>query len=109
MQFVVVGLDGTDEEAKNRRDGVRQDHIKTGEELLKSGNLLYGAVLLNDDGSMKGSLYVMNFPSSLELDAYLKTEPYVVGEVWQDLTVHESNTRDPWQFSHDKTWFDKYL
>mgnify|MGYP000957642031 FL=1 len=107
MQFVIIGLDGTDAEAPARRQAVRQDHIKKGDELLESGNLLYAAALLNDDGSMKGSMYLMNFAKEDELNAYLKTEPYVVGNVWQDITVHKSNTREPWQFNRSQDWFEK--
>lgn len=105
MQFVIIGLDGIDEDAPTRRQAVRQDHIKKGDELLTSGNLWYGAALLHDDGSMKGSMYVMDFPSEEALQEYLKTEPYVVGDVWRDITVHKSNTRDPWQFNRPEEWF----
>lgn len=106
MQFVIIGLDGTDDEASARRQAVRQEHIKRGDELLASGNLWYGAALLHDDGNMKGSMYVMSFPSEEELNKYLETEPYVTGEVWKDITVYMSNTREPWQFSHSKEWFE---
>ncbi|MDZ7786458.1 MAG: YciI family protein [Candidatus Saccharibacteria bacterium] len=105
MQFVIIGLDGTDNEAPARRQKVRQDHIKKGDELLASGNLWYGAALLHDDGSMKGSMYVMYFDNQEDFDDYLKTEPYVVGDVWKDITVHKSNTRDPWQFNRSEEWF----
>lgn len=105
MQFVIIGLDGTDNEAPVRRQAVREDHIKIGDELLASGNLWYGAALLHDDGSMKGSMYVMSFGSEEELNEYFKHEPYIVGDVWRDITVHKSNTRDPWQFSRPKEWF----
>lgn len=107
MQFVTIGLDGTDEEASARRQAVRQEHIKHGDELLASGNLRYGAALPHDDGTMKGSMYVMDFPSEKELHAYLKNEPYVVAKVWKDISIHRSNTRDPWQFNHPKEWFEK--
>lgn len=107
MQFVIIGLDGTDEGAVARRQAVRQDHIKMGDELLASGNLWYGAALLHDDGSMKGSLYVMSFDSEEVFDEYLKKEPYVVGDVWRDIQVHKSNTRDPWQFSRPQEWFEQ--
>jgi uncharacterized protein len=106
MQFVIIGLDGTDKDAPARRQAARADHIAMGEKLLSSRNLWYGAALLNDDGSMKGSLYVVSFPSEKELHAYLKKEPYVVGKVWQDITIHKSNTRDPWQYSHTQEWFE---
>lgn len=105
MQFVIIGLDGTDEEASARRQAVRQDHIAMGDKLLESGNLWYGAALLNDDGTMKGSMYVMSFPAEKELQEYLKKEPYVIGEVWKDITIHKSNTRDPWQFNRPEDWF----
>jgi uncharacterized protein YciI len=108
MQFVVIGLDGTDKDAPARRQAVRQGHIKMGDKLLAAGNLWYGAALLHDDGTMKGTLYVVSFPSEKELQAWLDKEPYVVGKVWQDLTIHKSNTRDPWQFSRPKEWFEKH-
>ena len=106
MQFVIIGLDGTDDEAPARRQAVRQDHIQKGDELLASGDLWYGAALLNDDGTMKGSMYVVDFPSEEALQEYLKTEPYVMGNVWQNITTHKSNTRDPWQFNRSQTWFE---
>ena len=105
MQFVVIGLDGTDKEAPTRRQVARRDHIAMGDKLLESGNLWYGAALLNDDGSMKGSMYVMSFPSEKELQDYLDKEPYVIGKVWQEVTIHRSNTRDPWQFNRPEEWF----
>lgn len=106
MQFVLIGLDGTDEDAPARRQAVRADHIAMGDKLLASGNLWYGAALLHDNGSMKGSMYVMNFPSEEALQEYLKTEPYVVGNVWRELTIHKSNTREPWQFNRSQEWFE---
>jgi uncharacterized protein YciI len=105
MQFVVIGMDGMDDKAPDRRQTVRADHIAMGDELLKSGNLLYGAALLHDDGSMKGSIYIMNFENEAQFEDYKNKEPYIAGDVWRDVTVHKSNTRDPWQFNRDKAWF----
>lgn len=105
MQYTIIGLDGTDDEALTRRMNVREAHLALGDELVKNGNLWYGAALLNDDGSMKGSIYILNFANEAEFDAYMKKEPYITGDVWRDLTVHRSNTRNPWQFNHDKEWF----
>jgi uncharacterized protein YciI len=107
VQFTIIGLDGTDKDAPARRQAVRQVHIAMGEKLLASKCLWYGAALLNDDGSMKGTLYVVSFPSEKELHEWLDKEPYVVGGVWRNLTVHKSNTRDPWQYSHIKDWFEE--
>lgn len=105
MQFVIIGLDGTDKDAPARRAKVRQEHIAMGDKLLTSGNLWYGAALLNDDGTMKGSMYVVNFPSEEKLQEWLDTEPYVVGKVWKDISIHKSNTRDPWQFNRPPEFF----
>lgn len=77
MQFVVIGLDGTDEKASERRVAAREDHIAMGDKLLATGNLWYGAGLFNDDGTMKGSMYVVDFPSEKELQEWLNQEPYV--------------------------------
>lgn len=107
MQFVITALDGIDEQASERPQAARSDHIVMGDKLLESGNLWYGATLLNDDGSMKGSMYVMNFPSEDALREYLKQEPYVINDVWKDITIHKSNTRDPWQFNKSEEWFEK--
>jgi uncharacterized protein YciI len=107
MQFVIIGLDGTDIEAPARRQAVRQDHLNMGDKLVESGNLWYGAALLNDDGTMKGSLYVVSFPSENELQKWLDVEPYMAGGVWKNLTIHKSNTRNPWQFNRTEEWFKK--
>lgn len=105
MQFVVIGIDGTDTDAPARRQKVREQHIELGDKLLKNGNLLYGAALLHDDSSMKGSMYVLNFESEEKLQEYLKGEPYVSGNVWEEVIVHKSNTREPWQFNRPEEWY----
>lgn len=106
MQFLVIGLDGTDKNAQARRLAVRNRHIALGTELVASGNMWYGAVLLNEDGSMKGSMLMMDFDSEEALQEWLDIEPYVVGDVWRDITIHKCNTRDPWQFNRAKEWFE---
>lgn len=106
MQFVIIGLDGTDEGAMDRRLASRQAHIEMGNELTASGNMWYGAALLDDAGKMKGSMLLMDFPSEEELQNWLKQEPYVLGEVWKSVEVHKANVRDPWQFNRPKEFFE---
>ena len=107
MQFLVIGKDGTDEKAQERRQAVRPAHIALGEKLLVSGNLWYGAALLDDAGQMIGSMFVMNFPSKKELQEWLDQEPYVTGEVWKSVEIQKCNVRDPWQFSKPKEYYEK--
>ena len=107
MQFLIIGLDGTDDSAINRRIAVREEHIKLGDELVRLGNVWYGAVLLDDEGKMKGSVFIVDFPSEKELNEWLEKEPYVTGDVWRDITIHKCSTRDPWQFNRPKEFFKK--
>ncbi|MDD3183339.1 MAG: YciI family protein [Alphaproteobacteria bacterium] len=106
MQFLIIGLDGTDEKAMERRLQNRQAHISLGDDLLASGNMWYGAALLDDNGNMKGSMLMMSFPSEKELEEWLEREPYVTGMVWQSVEIHKCNTRDPWQFNRPKEFFE---
>lgn len=106
MQFLVIGYDGTDAEAPARRQIVRVDHIALGDKLLASGNMWYGAVLLNEEGGMKGSMLMMDFPSMKELQDWLDVEPYVTGRVWEKLEIHKCSTRDPWQFNRPREFFE---
>ncbi len=87
MQFIVIGHDGTDSSALQRRLFARPAHIQLGDKLRDSGNMLYGVAMLNDSGNMCGSVLVCEFPSRMELDAWLKTEPYVTGNVWEKIEV----------------------
>ena len=67
MQFLVIGKDGTDEKAEERRLAVRDAHLKLGDEMEASGERWYGCVMLDDNGKMIGSMAVMDFPSEKEL------------------------------------------
>ncbi len=87
MQFLVIGYDGTDEKALERRLAVRAAHIALGDKLRDAGKMLYGAAILDDSEKMIGSILVCQFESRQELDQWLKEEPYVTGQVWQEIEV----------------------
>src|SRR5215472_2341548 len=99
MQFLVIGLDGKDEGAVNRRLGARPDHIQLGNDLLKTGNFWYGAALTDENGTMIGSMLLMDFESREALDQWLADEPYVTKGVWKEIQVHSCSVRDPWMFN----------
>lgn len=67
MQFLIIGKDGTDEKALERRMTAREAHLKLGDEMEASGNRWYGCVMVDDNGKMIGSMAVMDFPSKKEL------------------------------------------
>lgn len=87
MQYLILGYDGEDEKALERRLKVREKHIELGDKMRDAGKMLYGAAILNDDGKMAGSALICDFESREELDEWLKVEPYVTGEVWKKIEV----------------------
>ncbi len=89
-----------------RRTAVRQAHLALGDKMEADGSRWYGAVLLDNDGQMIGSMAVMDFPSEKELRAWLDIEPYVTGKVWQELEVHKCNVKKPWKFNRSQEWFE---
>lgn len=106
MQFLVLGYDGTDEDAPARRQAARPHHLALGDELVADGSLWYGTALLDEDGNMVGSMYCVDFPDRAALDEWLEREPYMTGGVWQRVEVHRSATRNPWQFNRPKEFFE---
>ena len=87
MQFIVIGKDGTDEGALDRRMAARDAHLKLGADSLANGNQIIGAAMIGDDGKMNGSCMIMDFPDRAALDDWLKREPYVSGKVWDTVEV----------------------
>ena len=87
MQFVIIARDGKDAQALERRVEARQSHLNFSMEAIKRGEQIIGGALLTEDGKMCGSIMLVDFPSRKELDDWLKVEPYVTGDVWQDIEV----------------------
>jgi uncharacterized protein YciI len=87
MQFLVIGHDGSDAEAMNRRLAVREAHLALGDKMRDAGKMLYGAAILDDHERMVGSALICDFASREELEQWLKDEPYVTGNVWQKIEV----------------------
>lgn len=87
MHFLVIAYDGTDEQAPSRRMAVRERHLAVIEQLKASGRALYGAALLDENDAMIGSMVIYDFTSREEFDTYLRTEPYVTGNVWQKIEI----------------------
>jgi len=88
MQFILIGYDGTDEGALDRRMAVRSEHLEKIEILKKSGEFLLGGAILDDSGKMIGSTIVYEFPDRAALDEKLKDEPYFTKGVWKKIEIH---------------------
>jgi uncharacterized protein len=87
MQFLVIGYDGTDDKALDRRMAAREAHLAGVLKMKKEGKAIFGTAILDAGEKMIGSAMVMDFPSRTELDAWLKIEPYVRENVWQKIDV----------------------
>jgi len=90
MQFVVIGHDGKDDKALDRRLAAREAHLATFRENHAKGVLLYAVALLDDQGKMNGSVIVCDFASEEALKTeWLDTEPYVLGKVWESVEIRK--------------------
>jgi uncharacterized protein YciI len=93
MQFILIGYDGTDDEALDRRLAARDAHLELAQKLYQDGKWLYAAAILSDDGKMMGSMIVCDFPSREALEEeWLKNEPYVTGNVWKKIDIRRAQT-----------------
>ncbi len=87
MQFLIRAYDGAGKLEK--RMEVRPLHLEGMARL--SDHIVCAGGLLDEEGKMKGSALVMDFPGREELDAYLAQEPYVVADVWERIEVEPIN------------------
>lgn len=87
MQFIVIGHDGTDDGALERRMAARDAHLQCCADSVSSGNQLIGAAMMDENGKMNGSCMIMDFESREALDEWLQREPYIAGKVWERVEV----------------------
>jgi len=95
MQFLVTAFDGKDSEALERRMAARPAHIDYIKEGVKQGKFIIGGAILDDDGKMIGSMLVVDFPSKEAIESeWLAHEPYVLGNVWQEIDIKPYRVAD---------------
>ncbi len=87
MQFLVVARDGTDDGAAARRLAVREAHIEGAKAMAASGAMICGGALLDDNGAMIGSACMVEFEDRAALNAWIKGDPYMTGDVWRTIEV----------------------
>lgn len=87
MQFLLVGYDGTDPDALDRRMAVREEHFVNVKRLKESSNFIWGGAILDDNKQMIGSVVVYEYPTREDLDKMLEKEPYILGKVWKKIDI----------------------
>ncbi len=88
MRYFVVAFDFRDPECLERRMTHRPAHLEMVEQLHTRGQLLFGGAILDDKGNMIGSGQIVDFPDVEALNNWLAIEPYVLGKVWENISVH---------------------
>ncbi len=88
MHFIVIGWDGKEENALEKRMAVRPRHLELAEEFHGNGKWLYACGIQNDAGALIGSMIVCRFDSEDQLRReWLDREPYILAGVWQEVVV----------------------
>ena len=87
MQFLIRAYDG--EGKLDKRMEVRPHHLEGMKKLGK--HIVCAGGLLDDDGRMKGSVLIVDFPNRAALEEYLSSEPYVKEHVWKKVEIETMN------------------
>ena len=99
MQFIVLGYDGTDEAASERRMTNRPLHLERIRKQRTEGKVMYAAAFLDDQNRMIGSMIVYEYESKEALEAALEEEPYVTGSVWETIEIKTAQIPPLFEFS----------
>ncbi len=87
MQFQLLGYDGKDDGAQERRLAAREAHLEGARKMQATGTLISGGALLNNDGQMIGSTLYLDFESREALDSWVANDPYTLLGVWKEVII----------------------
>lgn len=89
MQFIITAYDGQD--MLERRMAVRPRHLENMAAVSGYGSIICAGGILDSEGRPIGSVLVMDFADRDLLDRYLKSEPYIIENVWEKVSVEPMN------------------
>ncbi|GAB3916569.1 YciI family protein [Larkinella terrae] len=87
MLYVLHAYDFTDDQAMDRRLAVRPKHFEDARQLKAAGQFVLGGALLDPDGKMIGSMMLLDFNTTEQLNDWLKSEVYITGKVWERIDI----------------------
>ena len=90
MQFVLIGRDGNDEGALDRRLKARDAHLKHVKASRDSGMVIF-AIALKENDKPVGSIIAFECQSRSDVDSWLESEPYILGNVWKSTEISEAS------------------
>ncbi|MFC7475021.1 YciI family protein [Dankookia sp. GCM10030260] len=85
--FAIVAYDKTDDEAPARRRAARTAHFKRMTNAVKRKLIHFAGSMIADDGTMKCSIVICDFPERAQLDQWISEEPYVMNGAWDRIEV----------------------
>jgi uncharacterized protein YciI len=88
MLYLVIAKDGTDPDAPERRQAVRERHLEGARALAERGTMHLGGALLDDAGAMIGSALVLEAEDESALRALLEADVYARHGVWQRYEIY---------------------
>jgi uncharacterized protein YciI len=93
-QYVIIARDGNDEEALARRMAVRPNHLAGAAKLKANNQYIMGGAILSEDGTMEGSVMMLQFETEAAFTEWYNNEPYITGGVWQQIEVKPFRVAD---------------
>jgi uncharacterized protein len=88
MLYVVIAKDGTDPEAVSRRLSVREKHLEGVQPAVAAGIVQMGGALLNREGTMIGSMMLLEAESEEAVRDFLSRDVYSKAKVWQSFEIY---------------------
>lgn len=88
MTYLVIAWDGRDPEAPQRRQAVREQHLREIQPAVDRGVVQLGGAILDDEGEMIGSALVVEAASREALEAFLHDDVYAKSGVWQSFEIY---------------------
>ncbi len=85
MTYVIHAYDYPD--SLDRRMAIRPAHLDYVQKLKASNQFILGGALLDEAGQMMGSMLMLTFETDDQLQAYLRTDPYIIQSVWEKIDV----------------------
>ncbi len=88
MLWLIIARDGTDADAPARRQAVRDRHLEGARALAADGRMSVGGAMLDGDGTMIGSMVLLEAEDEAAARALVEADVYSTAGVWQTYEIH---------------------
>lgn len=85
--FLVIAHDADDEGLQARRNATREAHFERVAPFIKSGQIIAGGGMLNNEDEVIGSAFFMTFETQDALQEWLNADPLTQNRVWSEFEI----------------------